>query len=477
MKHIWPVCIALAILVGLFGSALASAKDRPRVIVLTDYFKDPDDKQSMVRFLSAANEFDVEGLIATSLAYGDGAVHPEWIHEIIDAYGKALPNLRLHERDGYGYPSAESLHAVVKAGAPVIRTYVGRNKGFPVPYPPGARDARQCAPAEEWIGDNRDTSASQHIIEVVDRDDPRPVWVVVWGGAMDLAQALWTVRHDRTAEETERFVRKLRVYQISWQDTGVVWLWENFPQLRLIQSETAFRGIYAEGPSAMRDEAWGNANVRNDHGPLGAAYPRANVRGIKEGDTPSFLGLIGNGLSDPEHPEWGGWGGRFRRLDPARSTFVDALDSHPDSTDRMRRAQWTVGRWNVATSNDLAARMDWCVRRYDEANHHPIAVVDGDATKRVLHRDVRAGEVVLLDAAGTRDPDGDSLTFQWWHHAEAGSCDGMIRLASPDTRSTQLAVPTVDRPCEIHIILEATDDGVPPLTSYRRIVFTVRPPK
>jgi putative nucleotidyltransferase with HDIG domain len=194
--------------------------NRPRLIVLTDFFKDPDDKQSLIRLLVYANELDIEGLLATSLAYGNGAVHPEWIQELIGLYDKVLPKLRQHVRPGTVYPPAASLADVVKAGAPVIRSYVGRSKGFPVPYPPGAHDNRRCGPAEQWIGLDRDTPASEHIIAIVDRDDPRPVWVSVWGGAMDLAQALWKVRHERTTAETDRFVSKLRVYQISWQDTA-----------------------------------------------------------------------------------------------------------------------------------------------------------------------------------------------------------------------------------------------------------------
>ena len=68
---IWTVAIAIAFAeTGLLAGP--SAAERRRVIVLTDFYKDPDDKQSMVRFLTYANEFDVEGLVATSLAYGTG---------------------------------------------------------------------------------------------------------------------------------------------------------------------------------------------------------------------------------------------------------------------------------------------------------------------------------------------------------------------------------------------------------------------
>src|SRR5688572_24830510 len=139
------------------GRSDTPAPDRPRLLVLTDFFKDPDDKQSLIRLLTYANEFEIEGLIATSLAFGTGEVRPDLIKGVIDDYAKVFPNLREHGRPGYEYPAPDSLKNLVKAGAPVIRTWVGRQTGFPVPHPPGARDARNCDPAEKWIGKGHDT--------------------------------------------------------------------------------------------------------------------------------------------------------------------------------------------------------------------------------------------------------------------------------------------------------------------------------
>ncbi len=459
----------------LFLSDTPEPENRPRVIVLTDFFKDPDDKQSLIRLLVYANELDIEGLLATSLAYGDGVVHPEWIRELIGQYDDVLPKLRQHARPGTVYPSAASLANVVKAGAPVIRSYVGHNRGFSVPHPPGARDSRHCGPADQWIGVGQDTPASEHIITVVDRDDPRPVWISVWGGAMDLAQALWKVRHERTAAETDRFVRKLRVYQISWQDTGIVWIWENFPGLFLIQSSMAFRGIYLEGSPHLRDETWVNAHVRHGHGTLGSTYPQAKQPGIKEGDTPSFLNLLCLGLSDPEFPEWGGWGGRFQRLDPARSVYVDVRDQHPESDNPARQSQWTVGRWNRAASNEFAARMDWCVCDAAHGNHRPMAHLNGDSGTEVLHMRVSPRQTIDLSASGSNDPDGDRLRYHWWQYQEVGSLDTALDIGDPRGKNSSARAPAVNSVSTIHVILEVTDDGSPNLTAYRRLVITVDP--
>lgn len=461
------------ILFALLASVLM-AQGRPRLIVMTDFFKDPDDKQSLIRLLTYANEFEIEGIIATSLAYGDGAVRPELIREVIADYQKVLGNLRRHERKGFEYPTAESLARIVKPGAGVIRKWVGRKRGFPVPFPPGARDTRDCEPPEKWIGPGKDTPASRHIIEVLDRNDSRPVWITIWGGPMDLAQALWQVRNQRTPEEESRFVSKLRVYQVSWQDTGAVWIWNNFPGLFLILNAESMSGIYAEGPAALRDARWVDANVRS-RGPLGAGYPKADIEGVKEGDTPSFLHLLAPGLSDPENPEWGGWGGRFRRVDETRRFYVSASDNHPESNEAQRRKQWTVARWNEAAANDFAARMAWCVRSFENANHNPVVSIDGDAGGMVLHREVAAGQRVWLDAAKSHDPDGDPIDYHWWQYVEAGSFPDAIPIVDARSARASFAAPRVARPATIHVVLSASDRGAPPLTSYRRVIFTVLP--
>ena len=62
---------------------------------------------------------------------------------------------------------------------------------------------------------------------------------------------------------------------------------------------------------------WLDANIRSK-GPLGKIYPRFMF--IMEGDTPSFLGLIDNGLNAYRRPDWGGWGGRYVYRQPYGET-------------------------------------------------------------------------------------------------------------------------------------------------------------
>ncbi len=56
------------------------------------------------------------------------------------------------------------------------------------------------------------SSGARLLIAAADRDDPRPLWISIWGGANVLAEALQDVRATRSPAEVERLVRKLRVY-------------------------------------------------------------------------------------------------------------------------------------------------------------------------------------------------------------------------------------------------------------------------
>ena len=85
------------------------AAEKNRLIVLTDIGGDPDDQMSMVRLMTYANHFDIEGLIATPHG-GRDEVEPQYIEKIVEAYGKVRDNLELHEP---GYPTDQFLKKVI----------------------------------------------------------------------------------------------------------------------------------------------------------------------------------------------------------------------------------------------------------------------------------------------------------------------------------------------------------------------------
>jgi hypothetical protein len=188
------------------------------------------------------------------------------------------------------------------------------------------------------------------------------------------------------------------------------------------------------------------------------------VFGVKEGDTPSFLYLIRNGLGDPERPGWGSWGGRFSGTGPR---FTDAKDHWRGGT--SERA--TVFRWREAYQNSFAARMNWCIRPRDQANHPPIAVLDGPRA-----RTVQAGSRVELIGKSSRDPDGHAVSFDWSFLREAGSFDEPLTIEDPDQPVAHFIAPDVESPRILHFLLSVTDGGSPPLTSYERVIVMVAKP-
>lgn len=448
--------LVAATLMPVQASAQASA-GRPRVIVLTDIGNEPDDSESFVRFLLYTDQFDVEGLIATTSVWQRDKVQPQLLHERIDAYEKVRPNLLRHSAT---YPSAAALRALVLPGQPLY--------------------------GMAGVGKGRSTPASRSIIAAVDRADARPVWVLLWGGAVDLAQALRDVRATRGPAQVAAFVAKLRVYSISDQDDAGPWLRREFPKLFWIASihgwgqynMATWAGISSDrrNPEQWPDrevvaDPWLETHVRR--GPLGALYPLPEF--IMEGDTPSFLHLIPNGLNDPGQPEQGGWGGRYARATPADGLFADTKDSFTRDGRIWSSNQASVYRWRRAFQNDFAVRMAWSVDA--TANHAPVPVANGVRGLAPVRLRAKAGEQVVLDAAGTIDPDGDVLDYSWWQYREVGGIPGQpaIEIADSGTPRASFVVPAVKAAKELHIILEVRDRGTPPITRYRRIIVEVQP--
>jgi hypothetical protein len=352
----------------------------------------------------------------------------------------------------------------------------------------------------EAVGDGKGTPGSRRILEAADRPDGRPLWISAWGGVNTLAQALWDARRTRTPRELQRLVSRLRVYAISDQDDAGPWLRKNFPDLFYLVSPSdqgyqqyhraTWTGIsgdrrYQNGPLHqfhLVENSWLEENVIRNHSPLGALYPKHTV--IMEGDTPSFLGLINNGLGWATSPAYGGWGGRY-----VYTTFPEEprplwTNNDRESRDRVTADdgkeytsdQATVWRWREAYQHDFAARMDWCIAdTYEKANHNPQAILNGDRSKRVLELRVRSGKKVRLSAAGTADPDGDQVQLTWFVYPEAGSCRTPVELAATEGERTSFVAPRVEKPGTLHVILQVRDRGKPSLFSYRRAVINVEP--
>lgn len=474
-------CITIFLFLVLTAPLIqAQERIKERVLVLTDIENEPDDAQSLVRFLTYSNMWDVEGLIATTSVWQKDRI-AEWrIREILEAFQKVYPNLVQHEK---GYPTPEYLMSIIKKG--------GRKYGM------------------QGVGEGEDSEGSDWIIQVLEKQDDRPVWVLLWGGSNTLAQALWKLRATRDDTELQRLVSKIRVYAISDQDNAAPWIRKQFPGLFYIVSPGfhennslgykygTWIGISGErfyhfpsgADTSLVSNQWIVNNIRAQGGALGAEYPDLDY--IMEGDTPTFLYLIDNGLGAPERPDYGSWGGRYELYTPHYRKFFHQPETRPiwtniddmvivDGTSYVS-PQATLWRWREAFQNDFVARIQWAVKSYEEANHPPVPVL---AHPNILH--VKSGEKVKLDASHSTDPDGNALSFHWFLYLEPGSYllytdyvsqnrNYLLDIEGRNQAEASFTAPMVTEPQDMHIILEVKDNGTPALTRYQRIIVNVEP--
>jgi hypothetical protein len=277
------------------GASLGlAAAEKPRVLVSTDIGgTDPDDFQSMVHFLVYADRFDIEGLVSSP--FGPG--RKEHILQVIDHYARDYANLKTHSEE---YPSPDALRAMTKEGA------------LDSPGPNGVGVA---------------TEGSSWIVRCARRADARPLYVLVWGGIEDLAQAL----HD-----APDILPKLRVYFIGgpnkmWSVDAYNYIETHHPKLWMIESNATYRGWFVGGNQSGE---WGNTAFVAAHlagrGALGDFFA-TQLRGtIKMGDTPSVGWLLRGTPADPAQP---GWGGQFMRIWDGRKSTFDRLTTAADEVE------------------------------------------------------------------------------------------------------------------------------------------------
>lgn len=268
----------------------ALAGHRYRVLVSTDIGgTDPDDFQSMVHLLVYADCFDIEGLVSSP--FGPG--RKQHILEVIDCYEKDYGNLKTYSAK---YPPPDALRAIAKQGETEIAPYAG---------------VRQATEGSNWI------------VTCALCDDPRPLYVLVWGGIEDLAQAL----HDEPD-----ILPKLRVYYVGgpnkkWGPHAYQYIVDHHPRLWIIEANSTYRGWFTGG---NQDGQWGNREFVKrhvaGHGALGD-YFVSKLDEIRMGDTPSVGWLL---CGTPEDPSQPGWSGRFVRAWQRPYALFDRLPTTDD---------------------------------------------------------------------------------------------------------------------------------------------------
>lgn len=469
--------LALAMSFNADSQVLKATFDRPQIIVTTDITNEPDDQESLIRLLLYANDLDIKGIIGSTGVWKLSDPATDVIHECIDGYGKVWSNLILHDST---YPSPEYLHKITVTG----------NRGYGMSHV-----------------SERGSAGSRLIIETVDASRA-PVWLLVWGGANTVAQAIWTVAQTRSPEAFKAFKEKIRVYDLAGQDDAGAWIAKTYPEIFMIRNVLAYKGMSFRfssdawdhtrgGNETVVTRAWVKENIQENHGPLGGLYPDALH--LWEGDSPTYLYLLPNGLNNPEEQWQGSWGGRFTRekqknvniiaqeyagADCSRGCFINELPYadywlYADAEDtwsydgKSYTNQWVpIFRWRTAFQHDFAARMDWCVNGPGQTNHPPVVVLDGDQGVAVKYVTATAGERLSFDVGQSKDPDGDDLSYHWWVYPEAGSYRGEVRIEDTDKASVHLYTPRDLGESNIHLVVSVTDSGIPSLTRYRRVVLS-----
>lgn len=476
-----------------------NAQPKPRTIVTTD--GEVDDMDSFIRFLLYTNDLEVEGLIYSSSQWhykGDGKgttfvsememtkrIYGErtdlrwpgttWMQELIDKYAKVYPNLIQHDQD---YPTPEYLKSIIRIGN------------------------------IEFEGEmDKVTEGSEFIKNILLDDDNTPVYVQIWGGTNTLARALKSIEEEYRGKSNwddiyKKVSAKTVIYAVLDQDaTYKKYVEPNWPEVRVIYNSAQFWSfaymwprVVPESLKPYMEGEWFSENIKFNHGPLLENYylwgdgqqiagdpdhthgsmdevkknGRKQYDFISEGDSPSYLYLLNFGLENFDDPTYGGLGGRFKQSadNPNRWEDGDDVTDYNPETGNQESAYPQL-RWLKVLQNDFAARADWCVKDYKNANHAPMVEVEINA---VL---ASAGDIITLSGLAT-DPDNDKLNYKWWNYLEAGSYPKTVEVSSATQKQVKVRVPDDAKAGEtIHMILEVSDEGTPTLTRFQRVVIQI----
>lgn len=448
----------------------------PRVVVMTD--GETDDRCSMVHLLLYSDEMEVDAIIqSNSCNQRHGWSSQPWLSGQIDAYAKVYPNLKVHDPN---YPTPDYLRSVCFVGDE-NPDHVCLDQMMQRTLIPGATPVIDPA---DWP----DTPGSDRIVELLLEDDPRPVYMAAWGGMNTAAKAFQKLK-TKYPDQYDRAISKAVLYGIWYQDAGGTYIEHCHPGATILLNHH-FSGSWDYGTMTSSDNIV-TKYMHNGENLLGACYTQ---KFISEGDTPSFLYSLQNGLRSYEDPTYGGWGGRFYKVEGFDHVYRDT-------------GFGDLREWIESAMHDFETRLKWCVTpKREDANHAPVLKVEGP-----LDMTVKSGETITLRVEAE---DNDPMNFEdawdlygslWsqggmtkekmkqmiendpnagkhmggahvsWYTYHGGTYPGIVDLIFLPDGSCKIVAPKVTRKETFHVIAEATDMAVPRLTSYARFIITVEP--
>ncbi len=492
----------LMICLGVLSFFSAYSKEhQARTIITTD--GEIDDVDTFIRMLLYSNEFHVEGLIYSSSMWhykGDGkgttfisememtrkmygaktslrwpGVH--WIQDLLNAYAQVHPNLLLHDKN---YPSPTYLNSLVKVG----------NIDF-------EGEMEKITEGSEWIKN-----------KLLD-ENPDPIYLQAWGGTNTIARALKSIEEEFSTKPNWQDIKrgvsnKAIIYTVMDQDaTYKKYIGLHWPEIRVFYNAHQFgsfaypwKRIMPKATQAYFEGTYMGPKIIQNHGPLLKMYysygdgqkqvgDDEHIHGdparlentqwgsfrpfdfISEGDSPAFLHLVDVGLNNLENPSFGGWGGRFIKSSVNPFRFEDsekAADFNPELG--KLDINFSQTRWLIAAQEDFAARADWCVKSFEEANHAPwITVKEGT---RIW---ANPGEKITLHVSAIDKDKNNVVQFKAWPYAEVGDGKATVLL---EANSVKVQIPKFAKKGDTyHVVVEGTDNGSPQLTRYQRVIFQI----
>ena len=472
MKKLLAMLLSVLLALSMLTAAVAEEGDaqpaKVRTIITTD--GETDDQCSLVRYLLYANEFELEAIVSTSSNFhyteqGEGMFKGRDSNQaIIDAYAEVYDNLCLHAD---GYPTPEYL--------------TERNL-----------EGNVTLPGEMAT----DTEGSLFIKECILDEREDKLLLQAWGGCNTIAAALRSIEDDyKDTDQWEEIYNKVCAKVIVFNDldqddTISNYFFEHWENLPVIMTHTQYVAMAYPWdrvnfvPAAELEyysAEWIQENIAGK-GALADYYcgnlERSEGAFLSEGDTPCFFYALDNGLRSFEDPAYGGWAGRFAKVVDMGQTGYDTAGSQWSGAAKILGfyvadkddgdLHKPLYRWIPDFQEDFAARMEWCVEPYENANHEPVVEV-AEGVDIAAQR----GETVTLTAQ-TSDPDGNAVTVTFWQYGDADTYANDVELIPGEGDQVSFVVPedaiTGDT---IHIIVEAQDDADKPITRYQRAIITV----
>jgi hypothetical protein len=500
-------------------SMLSQTDPKPRIIITAD--PEMDDNNSLLRLLLYSTDVNIEGLVYASSQFhwkGDGkgtkwfvagreydrfnmgvcpceswrwAKDEKFIHNAVEAYAKVYPNLKIHNKE---YPAPDYLRSVIRYGN------------------------------IEFDGDfSKDTPGSLLIKNTLMDNKQEKLFVTVWGGASTLSRALKSIEDQNKysvqwPDIQKKISNKLVILLSGDQDdTYAHYIKPTWPNVETRQ--------FSQGPNfgynatikadpvnmAYMTPEWMEKNITSV-GPLGKLYsvwgdgkqmvkgdkvdyfglsgytadelrkmgyyvwmpPQPKGTWLSEGDNPTFMNMLDNGLKSYEKGYYGGWGGSIVKFNSESNPFAATTNSEQmanqmtASNKEPKDDPIPFPNYFPDVQNSFAARMKWSITpQYNDANHEPKIKIIGPEIIMA-----NKGQKIKLYSNAT-DPDGQKVSTRWYQTPTFYKYK--VIIDDVNQANIEATIPEgIQSGQELHLIAEVTDEGTPPLKHYQRVIVVIR---